>query len=123
MTEFPSQAEFRQWLELSFAPAMVVANEWNCHTCPLAKFLSSRGAKNPAVFGNAGGWHPNDAQRQGGPLTTPDWANEFVYWADRRKTWLSDPDYLTAKDCFDILDSPRFDPDLWNGPVRGETWD
>lgn len=119
MTEFPSQEQFRQWLEL-LAPAMVVASGWSCHTCPLAKFLRSNGAPCPAVFGNAGGWTANDPARRGQPLTTPSWANEFVYWADRCGSYLTG---LTAQGCLDILNSPRFEPDLWNGPVRGETWD
>jgi hypothetical protein len=97
---FPTEAEFRAWLQ-AMPPERVVAENWGCYDCPIALFLRERGAPRPYVSpsrvrANSGRWLPGDLTIGLAPM--PEWANDFARLIDG-----SGPSKITAADCLRVL--------------------
>jgi hypothetical protein len=105
---FPTLEEFRFWLGCML-PDAVIAEGWDCESCPLALFLRSCGFQwTPAVFSN-GRWSPTGRKTpppERRPL--PAWAREFTYWIDK-----SNQRSMTPSEALFILDQPFFKPQRW----------
>lgn len=102
LPQFPPKSEFRKWLR-SLPPDEVVAESWNCCSCPLAVWLARTGiAESPYISpGSDGGrWAPKALQRAECLTIMPDWANNFGSSIDMLGGYYRP---VTAADCLRVL--------------------
>lgn len=115
MKELPNTpAPFRQWLETTFDPTDVIAEQWTACSCPLATWLQeAKIAGDPYVFptfeNEPGLWRDLDDIDEGTwpePRELPGWADQFALKIDRLGRERGEGGFgpVTAADCLRILD-------------------
>lgn len=101
MKRFPTRRQFRQWL-MAKPKDEIIAEDWSCYTCPLAKFIVDIGiGDNPLIspWETLFRFREHDVARR-----MPRWACDFGYEIDKlgiSLVWENRP--VSAQDCLKVL--------------------